>query len=98
VRNTSTRPIAVELRVLGAGAMAAPAGDAHGDLLQFGTVKLSESRLMLAPGEEKTVTGTVSLAKHGNKRGKNLMCVIAASVTDLSVKTEVYSRLFAHAR
>jgi len=98
VRNTSTRPISVELRVLGAGAMAAPAGTAYGDLLKSGTVKLSEPRLMLAPGEERVLSGTVTLAKRGSIKGKNLMCVIAAAVADQSVRTEVYSRLYARAR
>jgi hypothetical protein len=98
IRNTSDRAVQVELRALSLGeaGMRAEAGCA--DLLNSGKVQLTPSSFPLAPGEERTVEGTLSLEKGARPKGKDLMCVISAAVTDQAVKTQIYSRIYAHAR
>jgi hypothetical protein len=97
LRNTSSRPLNVELKVESAEMAGGATTNGCADLTRSGVVSLSEPRFTLAPGEERTVTGTISLAKTKGIRGKNLMCVIVAAVTDLPVRTQICSRVYAHA-
>ena len=98
VRNTSDRQVQVEVRALSLGEAGIRAEAGTADLLESGEVSLSPSSFALAPGEERTLEGVLSLTKRNLPKGKDLMCVIAAAVTDREVKTQIYSRIYAHAR
>jgi hypothetical protein len=96
VRNTSRRPLSVELRTLNPLQSATELMPGYADLLDAATVKLSPARLTLRPGEEVTVTGTVLFSKNAQLAAKKYMCVVSAEVVDLPVKTQIYSRIYAH--
>ncbi len=96
VRNTSNRPLSVELRTLNPQQSATELTPGYADLLDAASVSLSPAHLTLKPGEEATVTGTVFFSKAGSSAGKKYMCVVAAEVVDLPVKTQIYSRIYAH--
>jgi len=96
VRNTSSRPLSVELRTLNPLQSATELTPGYADLLDAATVSLSPTHLTLKPGEQATVTGTVLFSKAGSSAGKKYMCVVAAEVVDLPVKTQIYSRIYAH--
>lgn len=98
VRNTSDRVVQVEVRALSLGDAGIRPEAGCADLLGSGTVALSPSSFSLEPGEERTVEGTLSLLRRARPKGKDLMCVIAAAVTDRDVKTQIYSRIYSHAR
>lgn len=96
VRNTSSQPLSVELRTLNSRQSATDLMPGYADLLDAATVNLSPSRLTLKPGEQVMVTGTVLFAKQARSAGKKYMCVVSAEVMDLPVKTQIYSRVYAH--
>ncbi len=96
VGNTSTRPLSVELRLLNPEQSATELTPGYADLLAAATVTLASTRISLRPGEQATVTGTVLFSKIGPSAGKKYMCVVAAQVLDLPVRTQIYSRIYAH--
>ena len=96
VRNTSSRPLSVELRPLNPQQSATELTPGYADLLNAATVSLSPTHLTLKPGEEATVTGTVLFSKNARSAGRKYMCVVSAEVVDLPVKTQIYSRIYAH--
>jgi hypothetical protein len=98
IRNTSTRPVQVELKALKLEEAGVRVDAGCAELLGAGDVAISPSVFSLQPGEERTVEGTLSLSKSSRPKGKDLMCVIAAAVTDQEVRTQIYSRLSVHAR
>ncbi len=96
VRNTSNRPLSVELRALNPLQSATELTPGYADLLDAATVKFTSAHFTLKPGEQATVTGTVLFSKIGSSAGKKYMCVVAAEVVDLPVRTQIYSRIYAH--
>jgi hypothetical protein len=72
------------------------AGEA--DLTHSADIRIEPSTILLGPGEERIVTGTIAVAKGKATRGQNLTCVISASVMDQPVHTEVYSHIRTRAR
>jgi hypothetical protein len=98
VRNTSDRQVQVEIRALSLGEAGLRPEAGCADLLEAGELSITPSTFALAPGEERTVKGVLSLSKRDRPKGKVLMCVVAAAVTDREVKTQIYSRIYAHHR
>ena len=98
VRNTSTHPVTVELKALGATASGGSLSAGDGELLSAAVVKIEPASFTLAPGEERPVTGTVSMERAKGLRGRNFMCIVSAAVVDQSVRTQIYSRLYVNAR
>jgi hypothetical protein len=96
VRNTSGQSLSIELRTLNSQQSAIDMMPGYADLLEAAKVNLSPSRLTLKPGEQTTVTGTVLFSKQARSAGKKYMCVVSAEVMDLPVKTQIYSRIYAH--
>ncbi len=98
VRNTSDRPITVRLRALRVQDSGTTLDKGCTDLLDLAEVKLTPASVTLAPGQEKPITGTLSMAKRKLARERKLMCLISATVSDLPVKTQIYSRIYAYTR
>jgi hypothetical protein len=98
VRNTSSRTVRVSLHAVSAKAAGVTEHVSAIDLMQAGVLSLSEPEMTLAPGEERTVEGTLRVAKGKAPKGRNLVCVIGAAVIDQPVRTEIYSRVTAHTR
>jgi hypothetical protein len=96
IRNTSNHTVSVDLKALSSD-QAGRSESGWADLLSAAQVVLEPSSFSLAPGEERTVGGTISLPK-GRLKVKDFMCVISAAVTGMAVKTEIYSRIYVHAR
>jgi len=98
VLNTSDRSLSVELRVLGLENSAATLTPGYADLLNAAVMTLSPTKLILDPGEKRTIVGTVLFPKKEDLKGKQFMCVISAAVVDLPVQTQIYSRVYAHVK
>lgn len=96
IKNVSDRTLEVELEVLPADAFGAVLDPGYAELLDSGHLELSDTKLVLEPGEAKTIEGMVSLAKRARRDETTFTCVIAAAVTNLPVKTRILSRVFAH--
>ncbi len=95
VRNTSSRTLTIEL-----APAAVPASEASeaGDLLAVAQLKFDPAVVVLAPGERRAVTGTLTVNDPAKVRGRRLRCAVSASVTDLAVRTRILSRIVAVAR
>ena len=93
VHNTSNHPVRVELHMLSAAASGTPLNADDAELLDVAKVHLEPASIMLAPGESRAVTGEVVMNGGRAGKGKNLVCVVAASVADELVRTQIYSRL-----
>ena len=98
VRNTSTRPLVVEMQALTAEKAGVPLRKGCVDLVQAAEVTLTPASFTLEPGEERAIAGTISVGKGKGLKGKDLVGVISASVMNLPVKTRIYSRISAHAQ
>jgi hypothetical protein len=98
VRNASSRPLTVEISTLSAATAGVPLERDCSELLDAATVTLAPTRFTLSPGEVRTISGTMRLARAKGLKGKNLMCVVSAAVSDLPVKARIYSRIYASAR
>lgn len=98
VRNTSVRPVTVEISTLTAADAGVPLERGCADLLGAGTLSLEPGRVTLAPGESREITGTLRLARGARREDKNLMCVVSATVVDQPVRTRIYSRVYASVR
>jgi hypothetical protein len=97
IRNTSDHTVVVALRAMSAASASATLQTGERELLNEGEIKIEPGTLTLEPGEERAITGTVTMTKKA-PRGGNMMCVIAASVTDQPVQTQIYARLYARTR
>lgn len=98
VRNTSTKPVTVEISTLSAAAAGVPMERGCTELLDSATMSLTPERITLGPGESREITGTVQLAPaKGGLRG-DLMCVVSATVVDQPVRTRIFSRVYASLR
>ncbi|OGF25469.1 MAG: hypothetical protein A2V63_00325 [Candidatus Eisenbacteria bacterium RBG_19FT_COMBO_70_11] len=95
VENTSSKPLAMELRLMSPESASAGSDENVGDLLGSAEVNLSPAKFTLAPGEKKQISGTVRFPKRKGIRGKTYMCVVSAAVVDLPVATQIYSRIYA---
>ncbi len=95
VRNTSSRTLTIEL-----APAAVPVSEASeaGDLLAVAQLRFDPAVVVLAPGERRTVTGTLTVNEPAKLRGQRLRCAVSASVTDLAVRTRILSRIVAVAR
>jgi hypothetical protein len=85
----------VELQTLAPEKSATILPPGYANLLGSATVKLIPAKFDLQPGEEKTISGTVNFPKGEHLTGKKFMCVISAAVVGQSVKTQIYSRIYA---
>jgi hypothetical protein len=94
VRNTSDHPVTVELKAISLEEAGSRPEEGYADLLGAARVELEPASFSLAPGEERTVEGTVAVAKQSGSKSRDLACVIAAAVTDMEVKTQIYSRIY----
>src|SRR4030067_1097445 len=95
VENTSSKPLAMELRLMSPESASAGSDENVGDLLGSAEVTLSPAKFTLPPGEKKQISGTVRFPKRKGIRGKTYMCVVSAAVVDLPVATQIYSRIYA---
>ena len=95
VRNTSSRTLTIEL-----APAAVPVSEASeaGDLLAVAQLRFDPAVVVLAPGERRAVTGTLTVNEPAKLRGQRLRCAVSASVTDLAVRTRILSRIVAVAR
>lgn len=98
VHNTSEKSLSVELLTLSPENSVATPTPGYEDLLEAAEVKLFPAKFTLLPGEKRMIAGTVTFLKEKRPRGKRFMCVISASVADLPVQTQVYSRVYAHVK
>ncbi|OGV96121.1 hypothetical protein A2W24_01895 [Microgenomates group bacterium RBG_16_45_19] len=95
IRNTSSKKLMVELKLLGLQESVAYAPEGYSDLWASADVNLSPSILYLEPGEEKQISGTIRFDKKAKFSNKNYLGIICAAVTDQEVKTRIYSRIYA---
>ena len=95
VRNTSSRTLTIEL-----APAAVPASEAAeaGDLLSVAQLRFEPAIVVLAPGERRAVTGTLTVNDSAKLRGRRLRCAVSASVTDMAVRTRILSRIVAVVR
>ena len=98
VRNTSNHRMAVELRAVSCRDAGATMRPDESELLSVSQVRIEPDSLILGPGEMRTITGTMTMGSKKLTRGSNLVCIISAAVTGEPVRTQIYSRLYAHAR
>ncbi len=98
VKNGSERALSVELQALAPDKSATVLLPGYDNLLGSATVILTPAKFELKPGEEKTISGTVNFPKGEHLTGKKFMCIISAAVVGQSVKTQIYSRIYAHAQ
>jgi len=98
VKNASDRPVDLELKALSPQDANIDSQGSFDDLLAAAHVTLTPDRLTLSPGEEKSVTGTVAFPKGTSIKGKKFMCVVSAAVINLPVRTQIYSRIYVHAK
>jgi len=97
VRNSSEKALSVELQTLVPEKSASLLPPGYANLLGSATVKLSPAKFDLQPGEEKKISGTVFFPIGEHLKGKKFMCIVSAAVVGQSVKTQIYSRIYAHA-
>ncbi len=98
VQNTSNREVTVELAAMGVARSGSVLESGDGELLDVARVTLEPASIVLAPGETRTITGTVSMGGKKSLTRKNLTCIIAAAITDQPVRTQIFSRLYVHVR
>ncbi|MGH7741210.1 MAG: hypothetical protein ACRENS_04235 [Candidatus Eiseniibacteriota bacterium] len=98
VKNTSDHPVVLELQPLSPEKSAVGGQPGFEDLLSFSKLSLAPAKLTLAPGEQKPVTATLTFPKGQSIKGRKFMCVISASEADQPVRTQIYSRIYVHAR
>ena len=96
VHNTSSKKLVIEIKALRLEESAASAPEGYVDLWKSAEVSLSPSTLYLEPGEEKSITGSIRFNPGGKILNKNFIGIICAAVTDQEVKTQIYSRIYAH--
>ena len=96
VHNTSSKKLVIEIKALKLEESAASAPEGYADLWGSANLSLSPSILYLEPGEEKSVSGTIRFDKKGKFSSKNFIGIICAAVTDQDIKTQIYSRIYAH--
>ncbi len=94
VRNTSDHPIHVALEALSPADAETSLDEGYGDLTTIARVTFPEPVLTLAAGEVRQVRAHVTFASHA-PRSRKLMCVVAATVQDLPVRTRILSRVYA---
>jgi hypothetical protein len=95
VRNTSAREVTVELAVVSPERSATGVSPGYTNLLDCADVRIDADRITLAPGEERAIPGSVQFAAAKPEGGMPLLCVVSAAVTDLPVRTQIYSRIVA---
>ncbi len=98
VRNTSNHRVSVELHAMSFESAGATLRPDDAELLKAAKVRFEPDSLMLEPGEERTITGAVTMDPGKPLHGKNLVCVISAAVSGQAVQTQIYSRLRAQAQ
>ena len=98
VRNTSSHRVSVELHALSFESAGATLRPDDAELLKAAQVRLEPASLTLEPGEERTITGAVTMGSVKSARGKSLVCVISAAITGQAVRTQIFSRLRSPAR
>ncbi len=98
VRNTSNHKVSVELRAMSFESAGATLRPDDAELLKAAQVRFEPDSLTLEPGEERTITGAVTMGPGKALRGKNLVCVISAAISGQAVQTQIYSRLRAEAQ
>ena len=98
VRNTSNHRVSVELHAMSFESAGATLRADDAELLEAAKVRLEPDSLTLEPGEERTITGAVTMSPGKPSHGKNLVCVISAAVSGQAVQTQIYSRLRAQAQ
>ena len=98
VRNTSDHRVSVALQAMSFESAGATLRPDDAELLKAAQVRFEPDSLTLEPGEERTITGAVTMGSHKSPRGKNLVCVISAAVSGQAVQTQIYSRLRAQAQ
>lgn len=98
VKNTSNRDISLELQFLSPQKSDDDTSGGYADLIGSAHLTLAPTRFSLGPGEEKSILGTLVFPKSPVLKGRRFMGVISATVVGLSVRTQVYSRIFAQVR
>ena len=98
LRNQSTHALTIELQALSIEHSAAAPMPGYADLMSIAKLTLAPARITLQPGEQKAVSGSLFVPRHGAVRGGKYVCVVSAAVVDLPVKTQIYSRLVARLR
>ncbi len=98
VHNTSGKKLAIEIKALGLEESATSAPEGYVDLWSSAEVNFSPSILHLEPGEAISISGTICFNQAGKISHKNFMGVICAAVTEQEIKTQIYSRIYAHLR
>jgi len=96
IHNTSGKKLVVEIRALRLEESSASAPEGYADLWGSANLSLSPSILYLEPGEEKSISGTIRFNKRGKFSNKNFLGIICAAVTEQDIKTQIYSRIYAH--
>ncbi len=95
LRNTSDRPLTVALRVVHPNETSKAVVSGFGDLLNDADVVLSPATVTLAPGETRSIEGSVRMRRPRQRWTSNLACVISAEVVDQPVRTQLYARVYA---
>jgi hypothetical protein len=98
VKNTSDKPVDIELKALSLKDATVDAQPGFEDLLAKAKIQIGPSTLTLAPGEKRSVTATLVVPKGAAIKGRKFTCVVSAAVVNLPVRTQIYSRIYVHAR
>ena len=98
VKNISEHPLDVQLQPLHLQDAGIDDPKGFDDLMAAARVQLSADSLSLAPGEEKTVSGSVAFPKGTSIKGRKFMCVVSAAVVGQPVRTQTQSRIYIHAK
>ena len=98
VRNTSNKKVTVELQALGVQESGGTLPGGAAELLDAGAMELAPSSLTLEPGEQRTITGSLTVPRKRGLKGRRLECVIAATVVDQPIRTRIFSWVDALAR
>lgn len=98
IRNTSDHVMRVSLEALSPSDAETSLDAGYGDLTHVANVHIEEPVVTLEPGESRSVRASVAFAHGTPGKGKKFMCVVAASVEDLPVRTRILSRVYADAR
>ncbi|MBI1797422.1 MAG: hypothetical protein HYR74_10270 [Candidatus Eisenbacteria bacterium] len=98
VRNTAGHRITVTLAAMSVASSGSTLAKGDGELLDAAQVRLEPASMVLEPGEQRAIAGTISMSGGKSLKGRNLMCIISAAVTDQPVRTQIYTRIYTHVR
>jgi hypothetical protein len=95
LRNATDHPFTVRLKAIHPNQTNKAIVSGFGDLLDDAQVTFTPETITLAPGETRSVAGSLQMSRLRRRWTSHLACVISAEVVDEPFRTQLYARVYA---